>query len=132
MSTKILTVFLVLIFSTCTFAGTGLQGGNEFWNSCHEDSPPAKCWDFFYGMSSGIDDAMQFAVVKIYRDQKYDQYRARRQGLTNICFGEDVNYQQAFDVFMKFLKDNPQERDRRTGLLYLEAMGQAFPCNKAG
>jgi len=120
--------FVVLCFSTYSWAATGLHNGNGFWDHCHEDSPPTECWAFFQGIMHGTAQAIDFATIRMFPEQKYEQFNATRQKLMPICLPANATSGQALDVFLKYLKDNPQSRNRTTGMLYIVAMTHAFPC----
>lgn len=116
---------LVLFYSTFVHAND-MFNGNGYWAECQKESH--YCLGFLEGLAHGTAQTIDYTVMSIYPDENYDQFDAHRQSLTMFCIPEKVTMGQMLDVFLKYLKDNPNKRDRTTGHLYMFAMRDAFPC----
>jgi hypothetical protein len=47
-----------------------------------------------------------------------------------ICLARGVTTQQASDIVLKFLRENPSKRNLAADILVLVALGKDFPCPK--
>lgn len=58
-------------------------------------------------------------------------YGSINEGKKLYCIPEPgVSYKQSEDIFIKYLNDNPAVRHLDPAILYIHAMGVAFPCPK--
>ncbi len=121
------TTLLVLFYSTLVHA-SDMQNGNGYYVECHKEPTSLECWAYFEGLAHGASQAIEITAMRIYPDKNYEQFNARRQSLSMFCLPENATVGQMFDVFLKYLKDNPSKRNQTTGLLYFLAMHDAFPC----
>lgn len=56
------------------------------------------------------------------------QVAQARSGTCEFELPRGVSLDQAQDVIVKWLKDNPAQRHHSAALLALRALGEAFPC----
>lgn len=93
--------------------------GNKFLNNC---GPVSQLADqklpnntliagICFGYINGINDYMAYLI-----DAEY-------------CLPEGVSRQQGMDIFIKFLRNNPEIRNRPTPELLVLAYRAAFPCD---
>lgn len=45
-----------------------------------------------------------------------------------VCLPDGVTYEQAVDIFCKFLEEQPEQRSKNSALLIVSALARAFPC----
>jgi hypothetical protein len=93
-------------------AQINLGTGNGFYGNCNEAKGTQReiCVAYLYGVAEG------------------DHYWWRRGGSRPPRCGPNVTIEQALDVLLKFLRDNPAERPRSIVELHVRAMSSAFPC----
>jgi hypothetical protein len=45
-----------------------------------------------------------------------------------VCLPDGVTYEQAVDIFCKFLEEQPEQRSKNSAILIVAALARAFPC----
>lgn len=90
-----------------------LQTGNDLLSTCSGSDVARKllCMGYVIGIAEG---AAGHAVVTESR--------------LPFCMPQNVNNQQAVDIVVKYLKDNPQARHLFASVLIYTALKQTFPC----
>ena len=101
-------------FSVPAEAQTNLGTGNSFYAHCNEAKGTQRevCVAYLYGVAEG------------------DHYWWRRGGSRPPRCGPNVTMEQALDVLLKYLRDNPAARVKSIVELHVNAMSAAFPCPK--
>jgi hypothetical protein len=121
--------FLSAIFSV-NAAADETDSGNEFLRYCYVvEKPTAEmttsemadgraCLNYIEGLQEGILYERYFA-----EDESHPRvpmpYCTPDKGLQNG---------QLARILLKFIRDNPAKSHKSTGVLFVEAMGEAFPC----
>jgi hypothetical protein len=59
-----------------------------------------------------------------------EQIRAAENAMSPYCTPDGVIVAQAADLFCKYLKDNPAERQKDAAELLVAALNSAWPCKK--
>ncbi len=49
-------------------------------------------------------------------------------GINKVCVPDDVTVGQKMDLFIKYMRDNPQERHDEAFIIFSRSMIEAFPC----
>ena len=87
-------------------------------------------WLRVCGSNDQLESALCTAHVAGLRggfEMSADHYKVeKKQHL--YCAADNVTLQQSIDVFVKFLRDNPNHRNNTSRVLFAVAMGKAFPC----
>jgi hypothetical protein len=93
-------------------AQSNLGTGNSFYAHCNDAKSTQRdiCVAYLYGVAEG------------------DHYWWRLGGSSPPRCGPNVTIEQALDVLLKFLRDNPAERSKSIVELHVKAMSSAFPC----
>lgn len=94
---------------------TMMDSGNEFLSECDSRGHPEGLELVCIAYVSGITDGYVMARAKTGSD-------------VDFCAPRNSTRKQAFDVFVKWLRDNPRDRDLMTAVLIRQAMIDAFPC----
>lgn len=84
--------------------------GNGFLEYCEYERP--ECNNYIAGMVDGFYSAQAEAKIDL----------ALNCGPTNMTI------RQIKDIFVKFLKENPEIRSNHTGFLFIKSMRKTFPC----
>ncbi|GLI93830.1 hypothetical protein LMG27198_28220 [Methylocystis echinoides] len=45
-----------------------------------------------------------------------------------VCLPDGVTYEQAVDIFCKYLEQNPEQRSKNSAILIVASLARAFPC----
>jgi hypothetical protein len=45
-----------------------------------------------------------------------------------VCLPDGVTYEQAVDIFCKYLEEQPEQRSKNSAILIVAALARAFPC----
>jgi hypothetical protein len=45
-----------------------------------------------------------------------------------VCLPDGVTYEQAVDIFCKFLEEHPEQRSKNSAILIVSSLARAFPC----
>lgn len=103
---------VAVTLSPAVDAQTNLGTGNSFYTHCNEAKGTQRdiCVAYLYGVAEG------------------DHYWWRRGGSRPPRCGPNVTIEQALDVLLTFLRDNPSERPKNIVELHTRAMSSAFPC----
>lgn len=101
--------------STLTRIAGALGTGNDFFMLCQDSNRESDSGAF--GLCSG------YIAGFLGRDQLQGEARS-------FCFGQSVTNGQLMDVLMKFIRDNPENRNRPLSVLSFVAFAKAFPCPK--
>lgn len=102
---------LSLLQASNTLTGTG----NELLRTCTETTPPHRiliCLSYVDGVSDGFTIA-QNSIPRPY-----------------ICIPSGVTLRQKVDVVTAYLRAHPESRHQPASFLTLQAMQQAWPCEK--
>lgn len=96
--------------------GDDVYSGNHMYAPCGAKNNP-NISNFTVAYVSGVLNTLQ--VV---------------QGTPNFprlaCFPSGVTFEQARDIFCKYLDEHPEQRNRNSAVLAVAAFAQAFPCPK--
>jgi len=132
---SILTAFLVLAFPCNVLAESSFSTGNDFLNTCSKGAHRESCASYIAGLIAGIQGTewewLQFRTTpeeftKGLHEKDGDDSMERKYFL--FCIPDSGNYGQYLDVFLKYLKNNPEIRNRLTSPLFIQAMAEAFSC----
>jgi Rap1a immunity proteins len=88
--------------------------GNEFLEFCSLEVNRGECLMYMSGVVHGLLDASFHHGSPI-----------------SLCIPEGVTNQQIFDVAFKYLRDHPESRNYRSGMLVSEAIIETWPCKKS-
>ena len=88
--------------------------GNEFVDVCSLEVNQGKCLMYMSGVVHGLLDASYHHGSPI-----------------SLCIPEDVTNQQVLDVALKYLRDHPESRNYRSGMLVSEAIIETWLCKKS-
>lgn len=113
-------LFLALVLATSVAFPAASQDwsyGNDFYASCSESVAPTARnaeWRFAcFAYVKGIHDMAVFMSGRIRPE---------------VCPPDGVSIIQHYDILLKYLKDNPDQRHKPTAELLWEADLKAFPC----
>jgi|SRR5215469_4451814 len=87
------------------------HSANELYASCDPDPRASACTEYVAGVTDGL--------------WSLDSH------LTEICLPDGVVLNQAVDVVVKWLKDNPAQRHYSASSDIEVALREAFPCESA-
>jgi hypothetical protein len=45
-----------------------------------------------------------------------------------VCLPDGVTYEQAVDIFCKYLEEHPEQRSKNSAILIVASLALAFPC----
>ena len=117
-------------------------GGNSFFSICSDNAKSDYCRLFLSGVILGIQDTETFLFVDRITKEEYAAVmnenlspEAASKMLLSIkrkyyswCPPDNSTTQQYFDIFMKYLRDNPQQRHKPFTYLLMTSLSKAFPC----
>ncbi|MBL0338860.1 MAG: hypothetical protein IPP67_06785 [Rhodospirillaceae bacterium] len=120
---------LFLIFFLSIFAGStpsfALVMGNDFYKLCEPIQKKNLDYEIIQEVCAyyvmGVTDALQLTIAHL-----------QENGIKNCKFiPSDVNSTQLLDIFIKYLKDKPQNRNNAAAALIEIAVSEAFTlCTK--
>lgn len=87
------------------------------------------------GVSDGHADTVnRFKLLREKPDLDADFVEGMKNLETIVtghyCIPKEVTFRQLGDVFCKFLRENPAQREYVAALLFSTAMAQVWPCSK--
>lgn len=98
----------------------GMQSGQDAYSACaNTEKPVGDEVTAAFVCLSWINGAVQGAIATKSLNEDKPEYCAPEVG------GSTGQYA---DIFMKFLRDNPEKRHRPAIMLFHQAMAKAFPC----
>lgn len=116
MSRVLAPLFLLTFTNSCAF-GEDVYSGNHMYGHCGAGKSNPVVSNFTVAYVSGVLNTLQ-----------------SMQGSPNFpklaCFPQGVTFEQARDIFCKYLDEHPEQRNRNSAVLALAAFVQAFPCPK--
>jgi hypothetical protein len=110
----ILAMLMAFVLTGESRAGVGTDG--NFWlEACtHKVLKDVTCTAFVFGLRGAFE--MSFDHYKVPKSRHL------------YCAPDEVTLGQSIDVFVKFLKQNPEKRHLTARTLFTLAMRKAFPC----
>ena len=103
----IIVVFALVFFSNDTKAAGVFQSGNTLYQSCISEEATQKT--FCIGYLQGSVDMMEGAQA---------------------CTPGNMTGLQVKDIFTKYMRENPEFRDKRADHLMIVIFGTLYPCKK--
>ena len=116
MKYAIIVLALVGVLATPQLAAADITG-NALYPWCKKDRN--YCVVYVEGWVNGV------TAKSIARRQK-DLFS---HPTMKICMPSKFTTQQSADIFMNYLRDHPEMRDKTTGILACLAFRKAFPCD---
>lgn len=106
---------LFILLPKTSFADSYVESGNYWYEVCssNNESDQTVCISFITGLRYGMQNMANFY------SKKYP-----------YCNTGNVTNGQMKDIFVKYLRANPEIRDRDASILFLGTMMGAFPCHK--
>lgn len=122
--------------------------GNDYWNECSDRNnliAQVGCAMWISGLAKGITFAAAIYVLRSpdldanekklitknpsMTEQENDRnFHLAIDKYMPYCIDEHVTIEQLKDVYLKYLKDNPDKRHEPATILALSALHESFPC----
>jgi len=132
---RLIGVVAALVVTCGPAFGQGVTG-NVIFEKCNgypgiELEDAAFCSAYIVGAWEGIrNTASNAAFEQLGQAVDEDSYNALKNSyLQNACVPKGASYSQVIDVFIKYLKDYPEDRHLRATDLLLASLAIAFPCD---
>ncbi|MEP1612295.1 MAG: Rap1a/Tai family immunity protein [Roseobacter sp.] len=130
---KKLALILALMIPA-TVARSEVTTGNQYYDQCR-NLPEADateigwCVGFVVGAWEGISSGVGRALIA-FSDEPIDAAALETaiNLILGVCQPDGVTYGQMLDVFEKYLRENPANRNIGARTLLVEALSEAFPC----
>lgn len=107
---------------------TALNTGGVFYENCSDPVARELCAGLLQSLNEGI-------LLGIFYRTLIDGNPTDRKSLERVlpyCLPPGMDKYQLFDVFMKFLRDNPQVHDEPTTHIFLGGLNKIFPGPQSG
>lgn len=114
----------LLSLLVCGTVRAQAASGEELLKKCKgiESKPTAYDNGFCAGFITATIDTLRMWEVSDYVAKRTHDKDMK------FCFPDNVDNGQILLVFVKYLEDHPEELHKAATLLFVEAMGRAFPC----
>jgi hypothetical protein len=107
-------IALLLVIFISSYPGSGRAQDSNTGNYWHKEcsmNVALECAIFVLGITQGL------------------QYAQATGGWTPpFCASDKVSYGQRVDIFRRYLEAHPERRHFASGILFVQAMKEAFPC----
>lgn len=105
-----------------------LAYGNDYLRMCENpttDMTKGLCAGWFAGLLNGLQLGTWAFVAPDPIPGDYNPLEPY-----GICGDENVTNGQLMDVFLKYLKDHPEQRHYTSSSLFTASLAEAFPCDE--
>jgi len=103
-----------------------LAFGNDYLKICENpttDMSKGLCLGWFAGLYNGLQLGTWAFVGPEEAPDGYNPLEPY-----GVCIGEGVQNGQVMDIFVKYLKDHPEQRHYTSSSLFVTSLSEAFPC----
>ena len=124
---RLLATVIVWVFGSIAAWAQSIDG-NALMEMCEgsSEAESAFCWGYVFGANDGgMYTALE--VLQKTNDGKVPS-TAEISSLLGYCTPNAVTSQQMVDIFVSYLRENPERRHQPAQVLFTNAMTDAFPC----
>jgi hypothetical protein len=109
------------------------SSGNYWYDICTRSDLDAQalCVTFVSSLTEGLTLGSLGASIWILRATKardVDGGAKEVSGFVMGCAPDGVTNRQNVDIFVSYLRGHPESRQKNAGVLYVNALREAFPC----
>ena len=107
--------------------------GNQYYDTCNEypdigNAQAGWCSGYLIGLVEGTKIGAFNVLTAIEPAETAAEMDEMTNQFLNVCQPDGVNYGQLLDVFVLYMRKNPEARHESARTLLLSAMSEAFPC----
>ncbi|NOC85614.1 MULTISPECIES: Rap1a/Tai family immunity protein [unclassified Ruegeria] len=122
-------VLATILTSSAGVVSAQSLDGNALWEVCSSTvrSDEAFCSGYVFG----VNDGGMYTALAAQQNVEGSSLQETMRAVTDVlgyCTPNTVNSVQMVDVFVAYLKENPELRHIPAQILFTNALTEAFPC----